>query len=49
MSYDVKCYDLAKAFLQDHHADDDEIIGLLAEEIQETIDLFIQYEVNRAD
>ena len=49
MSYDEKCYDLAKVFLADEHADDEDIVAVLAQQIQDTIEDFIMFEINRAD
>lgn len=49
MSYDVKCYDLAKTFLQDAHADEEALSAELAQQIQDTIDNFIASEINRPD
>ncbi len=49
MSYDIKCYDLAEAFLKDEHVDEEETIGVLAQIIQDAIEDFIRFEVNRAD
>jgi len=46
MSYDPKCYDLAKAFLEDHPEKDCETNrGILAENIQREIEDTIEYEL----
>lgn len=46
--YDVKCLDLAKAFLSDvaldELADRERLAGRLAQEIQDTIETFIEYD-----
>jgi hypothetical protein len=44
MTFDPKCYDLAKTFLEDAGLADEPTVRELAVEIQETIENFIVYE-----
>jgi len=48
MAFDVKCYDLAESFLKDRFKDvPQNAINELAQEIQNTIELFIEYDLTR--
>lgn len=47
MSYDVRCYDLAKTFLQREQADQDRLIAILAQDIQDTIEDFLFWEIHK--
>jgi hypothetical protein len=50
MSFDTKCYDLAELFLEDHPMINNERRRKeLAQDIQNTIEAYIEYEMKNAD
>jgi hypothetical protein len=46
MSYDVKCFQLAETFIDDDKGivKSPELVAALAQEIQDTIETFLQYD-----
>jgi hypothetical protein len=46
MSYDTKCHELAETFIDDDPriAKSPELVAALAQEIQDTIEAFLQYD-----
>jgi hypothetical protein len=46
VSFDVKCYELAETFIDDDAriAKSPELVAALAQEIQDTIEAFLQYD-----